>query len=373
MMKVSRIVQALEAIAPPSMAQEWDNVGLLVGDPSRQTSALLLCIDLTEETLSEAVRAKAGMVLAYHPVIFKPLSRITADAVPVLYQVVRRGLAVYSTHTALDAAPGGTNDILAEAMGLEDRRPLEPAGDDSQCKVVVFVPPDEASRVADAAFAAGAGRIGNYAECAFFCHGIGSFFGQPGAHPRVGQAGRREVAEELRLEMIAPVSKAAEVCAAIRAVHSYEQPAIDVYPLRQHPPGYGMGRIGRLSRPVTVGTLINRLKRATKLKRVLVASGAAGRGRNGLGSLVSTAACCAGSCGSVFRSAIKAGATFYLTGEMRHHDALEAAAAGMTVVCLGHSNSERIALRRLAERLNVVLPGLKVLVSKRDRDPFEII
>ena len=384
-MKVSEIVSALEAIAPSHLAAEWDNVGLLVGDGRAEAKKALLCIDLTDRVLAEAVRAGAQMVIAYHPVILKPISRVTAQTWPVGHAAARAGLAVYSPHTALDSAPGGTNDVLADVLGLQNRRPLEPAARRGQCKIVVFVPPRDLSRVADAAFSAGAGRIGNYYDCAFFCHGIGAFCAGEHARPTIGHVGRHEATEELRLEIIAPRAGAAEVCTAIRSAHSYEEPAVDVYPLEDYPDGCGMGRFGWLPRPTTVATLIARIKKATGLKKVLVSGGlgatpadslpvrdAAAASRKRRGGLVTAAACCAGSCGSLYQAALEAGATFYLTGEMRHHDALSAAAGGMTVVCLGHSNSERLVLPVLARRLREACPKLRTVVSKRDTDPFEV-
>ena len=178
-MKVHQIVKALEQIAPPQLAAEWDNVGLLIGDVEGRAGKLMLCIDLTEAVLAEAKRQRAGMVMAYHPIPFKPVSRITAGDAPVVYAAAAGGLAVYSMHTALDAAPGGANDVLAEVLGLKDIRPLEPAVCEAGCKVVVFTPPSDVSSVADAAFDAGAGRIGRYERVAFFSHGIGTFMGGP--------------------------------------------------------------------------------------------------------------------------------------------------------------------------------------------------
>ena len=174
-MKIRQVVEALDVLAPPALAAEWDNVGLLVGDAGAPVGKLLLCVDLTAEVLAEAVRARAQMVLAYHPVIFKPARRVTAGAAPVVYEAARRGLAVYCPHTALDAAVGGTNDVLADVLGLGDRRPLQPARRQDHCKIVTFVPHEVLSHVADAAFAAGAGQIGNYRDCAYFTHGIYKF------------------------------------------------------------------------------------------------------------------------------------------------------------------------------------------------------
>ena len=369
-MKVAHIVEVLETVAPPSLAEDWDNVGLLIGRRSTDVRKIMLCVDLTRPVLAEAVRAGVQMVLAYHPVIFQGVRRLTARAEPVVYEAARRDMAVYCLHTAFDVVAGGTNDILADALGLTQTRPLQPTVDANQCKIVVFVPPQETSQVAGAAFAAGAGRIGNYHDSAFFSHGIGTFCGGHGSHPSVGQAGHHETAEEMRLEVIAPASRAAGVCDAIRAAHSYETPAIDVYPLANRPKDCGMGRVGAVARPVAPATLISRIKKATGLKKVLLARAAARGGSKS--NRVATAACGAGSCGSLFRKAVDAKATFYLTGEMRHHDLLPATAGGLTVVCLGHSNSERIAMRTLAKRLAKPLEGISLSLSLKDKDPLEV-
>ncbi len=368
-MKVHEVVSILERLAPPALAAEWDNVGLLVGDGSAEVRRLLLCVDLTDAVLAEAAKAGAAMVMAYHPVIFKPISRITAEAAPVVYEAARRGLAVYSMHTAWDAAAGGADDVLADVLGLADRRPLIPATGSGQCKIVVFVPPADLASVSEAAFEAGAGRIGGYSRCGFFSHGIGSFCGDASTHPAVGRAGREEVVEELRLEVIAPLSQAPGVCEAIRSAHSYEAPAIDVYPLTSLPAGCGLGRVGRVARPATLETLVARAKREVGVRRALLARprGRKGRGRIGL------AACGVGAGRGVCRQAIAAGARLFVTGEMPHHDALTAAEAGMAVLCLGHSHTERIALARVAEQLALVAPKLRVIQSKQDRDPYEIV
>ena len=364
-MKVSDVVTVLESLAPPSLATKWDNVGLLIGDEGRPAGRLMLCIDLTEPVLAEAIASKVRMVMAYHPVIFKDVSRVTRSAQPVVYEAARRGIAVYSMHTALDAAPGGTHDVLAGVLGLEAPAPLEPVDGAANCKIVVFVAPDHVAAVSRAAFDAGAGRIGDYTQCSFRTGGIGTFRGGAATNPTVGKAGQFEQAEELRLEVIAPCRCVAGVVAAVRAAHSYEEPAIDVYPLAPALEGHGMGRIGPLRRPAAPKALIERVKRAAKLTKLLVAS--AGR------DTVTTAAVAAGACGSLYKAAVAAGATFYLTGEMRHHDALAAAAAGMTVVCMGHSNSERITLPVLKRRIRKALPALDVVISRRDRDPFQIV
>jgi len=364
-LRVQQVCDVLAQIAPPELAAEWDNVGLLIGDPARPVRRALLTIDLTAAVLAEARRQRAEMVLAYHPPIFRPLNRLTPQEAPVVYEAARSGLAVYSMHTALDAAPGGTNDVLAEVVGIVQPRPLEPSVQSGYRKLTVFVPPGDLDRVAEAAFQAGAGRIGSYDRCSFYTRGLGTFRGGPGSRPRLGRAGRFERAEEFRLEVIVPASRLEEVVSAVRAAHSYETPAVDIYPLEQRPAGTGQGRIGPLARPAGLTAIVARLKRALGLRGLLIAGRRRGR--------YASAACCAGSCGSLFRAAGRAGAELYVTGEMRHHDALAAVAAGLTVICTGHSNSERITLSRLAGRLRRALPGLTVRVSRADRDPFEVI
>ncbi len=362
---VEEVCGILEAIAPPALAAEWDNVGLLIGRARGRVRHLLLTIDLTEPVLREAKRAGAEMVMAYHPVIFEPLTCLTEAAAPVALAAARAGIAVYAMHTALDAAPGGTNDCLAEAVGMTDGRPLQPIEREGDCKVTVFVPTAEVGGVAAAAFAAGAGRIGNYDECSFISPGMGTFRPLAGSRPTLGRPGRREAVAEYRLEIFTPADRLAAVLEAVRAAHSYETPAIDVYPLKDVPAGAGMGRIGRLKRATTVKSLAARVKRELGVGRVLLVSGTTGK--------ITTVACCAGSCGGLFRQALAQGAQAYVTGEMRHHDALTAAAAGMAVICVGHSNSERIALARLGRRVRQARRGLKVTVARADRDPFEIV
>lgn len=365
MMRIADVVRSLEQAAPPAYAESWDNVGLLIGDAEAKCRKTLLCIDLTQSVLEEARRLKAQLVMAYHPVIFKPVPRLTAEATPVAWAAARAGLAVYSVHTAWDAAAGGANDVLADACGMDaERRPLVPRSESGQCQVVVFVPPDEVQAVSAAAFAAGAGRIGRYRECGFAAAGEGTFFGTECATPALGQPGRRERVPEVRWEAICPRRALRDVIAAIISAHSYEEPAISVYPLAELPGDVGLGRVGPLAEPAPLAKVLERVRRACGVRHVQLA----GPTRRPVRTLAVTC----GSAGGMFRDAIQAGADLYVTGELRHHDALAAAAAGLTVACVGHSNSERLTLPALERRLRADLPKLDVTLSQADRDPFEI-
>ena len=364
-MQLEELVAALNDIAPTRNAESWDNVGLLAGDPAQGVSRVMLTIDYTDEVAAEAQAAGCDAVVAYHPPIFAPLKRLTAGS--VVFDAIRRGVAIYSPHTALDVVDGGTNDMLADVLGLPaERSPLRLAQTKaSQLKLVTFVPEKDAERVSRALFDAGAGRIGAYTHCSFQTKGSGTFFGEEGkTNPTVGESGRLERAEELRVETVVPTSRVEAVIRALRKAHPYEEPAFDLNQLAAPPEGLGQGRIGVFEKPVERRELFERIKRGLDVRHLLVAGPTGGAARR--------AAVCAGACGDLLDDAIAQRSDLYLTGEMRHHDAIKAAHAGLTVVCVLHSNSERAVMRRLKSRLEEKLPGLTYLISGADRDPFEV-
>jgi dinuclear metal center YbgI/SA1388 family protein len=364
-MNVADLVRALESIAPLAQAEDWDNVGLLAGDPAAPLTRVLLCIDCTNAVVLEATAGKFDAIVAYHPPLFRPVSRVTRGS--IVYELVRRGISLYSPHTALDAAAGGTNDVLADAIGMTtDRTPIrETVPKDAEYKLVTFVPADALATVSDALFAAGAGRIGDYRACSFRAPGTGTFFGEAGTHPVVGSAGKLETVDEVRLETVVPIGRAGDVVRALRASHPYEEPAFDLVRLAAHPLGRGMGRIGTLA-PIALGALVARVKERLGVAHVLLAGAADGS------RTITRAAVCAGAAGDLLDAAIRQGAQVVVAGEVRHHDALRATEADVAVVCALHSNSERIALEPLRARLAAALPALELATSRVDRDPFSI-
>lgn len=370
MSELTEIMHHLQTLAPLELAEQWDNVGLLAGDPNQQIRKVLLTIDLTRAVLDEAQQAGAELLLTYHPPVFDPLKRVIKGqgASPLLYEVIHSGMAVYTVHTALDAVRGGVNDRLAEVMGIADPQPLkEPDQDTEQlCKLVVFLPESDLEKVSEAIFTAGAGHIGNYSHCSFRVEGTGTFKGDESTNPTVGQVGVLEQAPELRLETIMPVACIPQVIPAMVAAHSYEEPAYDLYPVLQRRggvgAGVGIGRYGDLSNTVTKKELIETIKQRLGVGTVGVigpTDGSASRG-----------AVCAGSCGSILQRVIGAGCDFYLTGELNHHNALKLQEAGVATVCVSHSNSERLILRHLAQQLRSLCSGVEFIVSTEDKDPF---
>ncbi|MGF1633375.1 MAG: Nif3-like dinuclear metal center hexameric protein [Phycisphaerae bacterium] len=363
-MKVAQCIDVLETIAPTRYAEDWDNVGLLVGHPEQPVTRVMLCIDYTDAVAAEACDAECDGVIAYHPPIFEPIKRLPGT--DRIYDAVRRGVMLYSPHTALDVAPGGTNDVLADALWLTTRWPLKPAMLPATFdKLAVFCPTDAVEKVAAALADAGAGQLGEYSHCTFRSAGTGTFMGSDASNPAVGERGRLERVDEIRLETIVPKDRTAAVVAALYAAHPYEEPAWDLLQVADRPAAFGMGRVGEFEGPVPRDVIFARIKHELGIDDLLVAGP-----RDGM---IARAAVCAGSCGKLLDDAIRQDVGLYLTGEMRHHDALRAAAAGVTVVCTLHSNSERAALARLKEKLAEALPGLECLLSRTDRDPFRVV
>lgn len=361
-MTLSDLAAVLDSLAPIRHAESWDNVGLLVGDPKTEARKAMVTIDYTPAVATETYAAGCDVVIAYHPPIFHAFKRLQAPS--LVFEAIRRGIAIYSPHTALDVATGGTNDVLAEILGIGSPQPLRsPALNPWHYKLITFVPQNAAQRVCDALFEAGAGWIGNYSHCTFRSEGTGTFLPHEGTSPAIGEVGKLEYVPEIRVETIVPAKSLGDVVNALRASHPYEEPAFDIVQLTTPPDGRGMGRIGSIT-PTPRSQLIQRIREGLGVPHLLVSGPTDGE--------VTRAACLAGDGGSFVDDAIARRADLLLTGEVKHHDALKAANAGLTVVCALHSNSERITMSRYAQRIRE-LSKLEVLVSSADRDPFTIL
>jgi dinuclear metal center YbgI/SA1388 family protein len=360
---VAAVAEFLEAFAPPPLAADWDNVGLLLGERAADVRRIVTCLTVTPEVAAEAVAEKAQLIVTHHPILFRAVKRLT-DATPegrMLLALVRHGVAVYSPHTAFDNTRGGINELLAARLGLTDLTPLRRRDEARQCKVVVFVPDKDLGRVSDALFAAGAGRIGEYGECSFRLAGTGTFFGSDAANPTVGEKGRREEVGEWRLEVVCPEAQVEAVVAAMRQAHSYEEPAFDVYPLRPAASKLGEGRVGSLPQPAALGDVARRVRAGIGSGPVQVVGDPA--------RPVRRVAVVCGAGGEMLGDALRAKADVFLTGEMRFHDYLAAQAQGLGLILPGHYATERFAVEELARRLQERWPDLGVWASRREGDP----
>jgi dinuclear metal center YbgI/SA1388 family protein len=372
-MNVSNVVQVFESIAPLRYAESWDNVGLLIGTGEWAADRILITIDLTELVLREAIDGSAQMIVSYHPPIFEPLKRLSGGSARerIVLQAASAGIAVYSPHTALDAAPGGVNDWLAEALGGGDVRALETYESRSpteQYKVVTFCPPNEADTLRNALAAVGAGKIGDYELCSFSGAGIGTFMGGASTNPAIGEAGELERVEEVRLEMVCSRRALGLAVVTLREFHSYEEPPIDIYPLQPRPERYiGQGRRVVLDQKTSLEDLAERIKTQLGIGQVRVAAAPNAPKKYQVIGL------CAGAGGSLLESAIAQECELFLTGELKHHTVLNALANGCTIVLAGHTNTERPYLKRLRKTLSDRLPSATVTISKVDADPLKVM
>jgi len=379
MTTVADVIGWLEQFAPARLAESWDNVGLLWGDPTELVQRVMTCLTVTPATAAEAIQEQAALIVSHHPVLFREVKKIRADLPETghLWKLARTGIAIASPHTAFDNTHQGINDILCRRLGLVDVAPLrpfadstrDPATDSRSFKVVVFTPESDRDVVSSAAFQAGAGRIGAYEECSFAIPGEGTFFGTEAANPSVGERGRRETVRELRLEVVCPAGRLTDVLAVIRGHHSYEEPAIDVYPLHENKaaasPCAGAGRIGRLIEPCGLEEFA--LSTGRRLGGITV--GMVGDPKRRVQQVA--VACGAGD--DFLKDAAAAAANVLLTGEARFHRAIEAQTLDIGLLTAGHYATERLGIEELAGMIALAFPNLTVWPSRNERDPIRLI
>jgi dinuclear metal center YbgI/SA1388 family protein len=353
-------------------AAEWDNVGLLAGSRAWNASKALLCIDLTETVLREAIDSGAKLIVAYHPPIFHPIKSLTDSTATgrVLLEALRERIAIYSPHTALDACEGGINDWLAEGLGHGDVRALEPFVDipeTEQNKIITYCPVEAVEAIRNGLAAVGAGRIGAYQLCSFEIPGSGTFLGGEDTNPAVGRRHELNRVNEIRLEMVCPTAALALAVTTLRQFHPYEEPPIEIIRFEKRPHrSVGQGRRVVLDQAITLKTLVERIKTRLGLRRVHAAIA------NNAPVRISHVGLCAGAGAPLLDAAIAQDCQVFFTGEMRHHDVLGATARGCSVILAGHTSTERPYLKVLAKRLRDET-DLEVIVSKRDVDPLREI
>jgi len=361
---VAAVVDHLEQFAPLSLAADWDNVGLLLGDRGAEVRRLMTCLTVTPDSATEAVESDVQLIVTHHPILFRAVKRLTT-ATPegrMVLSLIRAGVAVYSPHTAFDNTRDGINDLLAKRLGLMDVVPLRRSETARQCKVVVFVPDKDLGRVSDALFAAGAGHVGQYSECSFRLAGTGTFFGSDATNPTVGEKGRREEVSEWRLEAVCAESGVEDVIAAVRRSHSYEEPAFDVYPLQPQRASFGAGRLGTLSPALSLGELVRAVKERLNAGTVQFVGAAQ--------QPVQRVAIVCGAGGEMLKDAVRSKADTLVTGELRFHDYLTAQAQRLALILPGHYATERCGVEDLAEKLRHAFPDVEVWASRRERDPI---
>ncbi|MDR0881033.1 MAG: Nif3-like dinuclear metal center hexameric protein [Candidatus Adiutrix sp.] len=348
-MQLKDLARVIHRLAPSDLAAEWDNSGLQVGSLNMEIKKIGLALDATAETVGEALAQKCDLLLTHHPLIFKPLKNINTDqgAGALAARALAAGLAIWAAHTNWDCAASGVPQALADLLELTGRQPLEPLARDFY-KLVVFLPAGYEGQVRRALCEAGAGVVGDYDRCWFAAPGEGGFNVPAGGHPFIGRTGQEARARESRLEVIIPAALAPAAARSVRASHPYQEPAFEFHPVKIYGAGQGFGLIGHWAPPRDLLAELSRVMGPIPFKW------AGPRPER-----VSRVALLPGSGGSCLALARRSGAEVLITGDASYHQALEAASLGLTLVDLGHFETEWPGLLRLARLLADDLRGPK--------------
>ncbi len=368
---VREILALLDTAHPFAWALPEDRVGLQVGDPEAPVAMVLVALEASLEVVAEATALKAQLLLTHHPLLYQPATEIREDRAQgrLLAAVVRAGLAVAACHTNLDLAPEGLNQHLAQKLGLEDVEVLSPVSRDPCLKLVVFVPVGYEDKVRTALCDDRVGVIGRYSHCSFAGRGQGTYRPLEGAQPFRGEIGALSRAEESRLEVLVPESCVAGALSRLKAVHPYEEVAYDLYPLANPGSTLGFGRVGDWPQALPWEEAVARVKETFAAPRVRV------WGRTP--DAVSRLAVCGGSGGDLIQSAQEMGATLYVTGEVRHHQAVPGLNGDFAILEVGHFASEVIFMPAWAAQLGQLFQarGLAVQVrpAEAERAPCQFL
>ncbi|MET0758122.1 MAG: Nif3-like dinuclear metal center hexameric protein [Mycobacterium sp.] len=367
--RLADVIDVLDAAYPPRLAQDWDSVGLVCGDPDETVDSVTISVDATAAVVAEV--PDRGLLLAHHPLLLRGVDTVAASTAKgaLLHQMIRTGRALFTAHTNADTASPGVSDALAEALALEVDEVLAPlpAGRDLD-KWVVYVPAENADAVRDAIFAAGGGHIGDYSHCSWSVAGTGQFLPHDGASPVIGGVGTVERVPEERVEVIAPARLRGRVLTAMRAAHPYEEPAFDVIPLAPVPGNVGLGRVGSLPTPEPLSAFVSRVC------DVLPTTSWGVRAAGDADATVSRVAVCGGAGDSLLDVVAAAGVQAYVTADLRHHPADEhRRASDVALVDVAHWASEFPWCTQAAELLRAGFgDSLPVRVCMVRTDPWNV-
>lgn len=360
--KINRIVNIMEKLAPPSLAEEWDNSGLQIGDATRRVTNILLSLDVNPGVVDEAIALGAELIITHHPLIFpntqsidlnKPLGKVIDAA-------IKGDISIYSAHTNLDKAKGGVNDQLARVLGLKDVKTLLPE-QHNLYKLVVFVPKTAEIMVKQALGDIGSGVVGNYSHCSFAAPGEGNFKPLHGATPAIGEIDSLTSVEEVRLEVLVRANVLAGAVSAMLKAHPYEEVAYDVYPLKNSDDSFGLGRIGTLKAPVKLSKFIDICRKNLRVQPRVA----------GNVDSVQKVAVCGGSGAGLISTAKKADADLLVTGDIKYHDAWLTKDLNFCVIDCGHDATEKIVLKFIKKYLRAATADeLNISISKLPTSPW---
>ncbi len=365
-MRIAEIITQLEHFAPPALAEDYDNVGLLVGNPAAEISGILLSLDCIEATVNEAIKRNCNLIVAHHPILFKGIKSLTGKnyVERTLLLAIKNDIAIYAIHTNLDHIKAGVNAKFAERLGLQkDTLQILQPKKGLLKKLVVHVPERALTQVQAAIFEAGAGSIGNYSHCSFKVLGQGSYKPILGANPETGSIGKLEVGEEYALSVVFPAFLENKVVAAAKKAHVYEEVAYEVTSLDNTWQDAGAGMVGELPNPIAIDDLMEKIKEAFNVPFI--------KHTDLLNkSSVKRIALCGGSGSFLTKSAIAAKADVYITADIKYHEFFDADSK-IILVDIGHFESEQFTPLLIQEHLSQKFANIAVLLSEVNTNPVK--
>lgn len=372
MSTVKVITAMIEGLAPKNLAFNWDNVGLQVGSENSEVKEILLCLDVNEETIDEAIEKGVQLIVAHHPLIFSPMKTITKEDYKgkIIFKAIEHNINIYVAHTNIDGAEKGLNTYVANRLNLKNIEVLDPLDEEGYYKIVVFVPEGHVEPVAEALAGAGAGHIGNYSHCSFRSKGEGTFMPLEGTNPFIGEVKKIEKAKEIKLETIIDKRNLTRSIQALIEAHPYEEVAYDVYKLyNSKKPRLGIGRVGILDEPILFKDYIAEIKKVFNIATL--------KTTGNLEERIEKIAIVNGS-GADYISRAKANSCDVLiTGDVKYHDAQKAEELGLKLIDVGHYESEVFFMDLLNKYLTDEFIKenihIEIINSEIDGNPFTII
>ena len=364
-MKLSKIVTFFNEIAPEKLQEAYDNSGLLIGDAKSEISKALISLDVTSDVIDEAISNNCNLIIAHHPMIFKPIKKLTGGNLTekLIVKAIKNDIAIYAIHTNLDNISNGVNDILAKKINLKNTQILAPSSSKLN-KIVCFCPIQHAEQVRNAMFDAGAGHIGNYDNCSFNLEGKGSFRALDNSKPFVGKKGEIHLETEIRIETVVPDFKINQVVKNMIKAHPYEEVAYDIYVLENQSLITGAGMIGELDEEIEIRDFLLKVKQKLNTPHL--------RHNKLLDKKVKRIAICGGSGSFLINRAHAKGADVYITGDIKYHEFFDHQDE-MTIVDAGHYETEQFTKELISSFLIENFPNFAVQISETKTNPVSFL
>lgn len=361
-MKIKEITACIERVAPLNYAEGFDNVGLLVGDYNMPVTGILVTLDTLENVVDEAIVNNCNLIVSFHPILFSGLKKLNGKTYVerVVLKAVKNDIAIYAMHTALDNSFQGVNAKICEVLGLQNRKVLIPQKNTLK-KLTTYVPPNNAEEVRAALFKAGAGIIGNYANCSFNTEGYGTYKGDENANPVIGEKGKLNIENETFISVIFEKHKENNLLSALLKAHPYEEVAYDIVPLANLNQEIGIGMIGDLAEEKSEIAFLKFLKETMKAKGI--------RHSELLGKPIKKVAVLGGSGSFAIENAIKEGADIFVTSDIKYHEFYKAENK-LIIADIGHYESEQFTKNLLVDILTKKFPNFAIILSQKNTNPI---